>query len=157
MPVVGRAIDAIVWGAMMSSTADFNEFNRNLIAEFRANDGKVGGMFANAPLMLLTSTGAKSGQERTSPLVYTTDGDRMVVIASKGGAPTHPDWYHNLVANPTATIELPGERFQVRARRAEGEERDRLYDAQAALMPNFAEYQQNTTRKIPLFILERVD
>ncbi len=81
----------------------------------------------------------------------------MVVIASKGGAPTHPDWYHNLVANPTATIELPGERFQVRARRAEGEERDRLYDAQAALMPNFAEYQQNTTRKIPLFILERVD
>ncbi|MBA2520347.1 MAG: nitroreductase family deazaflavin-dependent oxidoreductase [Chloroflexia bacterium] len=140
----------------MSSTADFNEFNRNLIAEFRANDGKVGGMFANAPLMLLTSTGAKSGQERTSPLVYTTDGDRMVVIASKGGAPTHPDWYHNLVANPTATIELPGERFQVRARRAEGEERDRLYDAQAALMPNFAEYQQNTTRKIPLFILERV-
>ncbi|MDQ3411385.1 MAG: nitroreductase family deazaflavin-dependent oxidoreductase [Chloroflexota bacterium] len=141
----------------MSSTADFNEFNRNLIAEFRANDGKVGGMFANAPLMLLTSTGAKSGQERTSPLVYTTDGDRMVVIASKGGAPTHPDWYHNLVANPTATIELPGERFQVRARRAEGEERDRLYDAQAALMPNFAEYQQNTTRKIPLFILERVD
>ncbi len=141
---------------MMSTTSEANEFNNNLIAEIRANDGKVGGMFANSPLMLLTSMGAKSGRERTSPLVYTTDGDRMVVIASKGGAPTHPDWYHNLVANPTATIELPGERFQVRARRAEGEERQRLYDAQAALMPNFAEYQRNTTREIPLFILERV-
>ncbi|MDQ3695427.1 MAG: nitroreductase family deazaflavin-dependent oxidoreductase [Chloroflexota bacterium] len=140
----------------MSTTSEANEFNNNLIAEIRANDGKVGGMFANSPLMLLTSMGAKSGRERTSPLVYTTDGDRMVVIASKGGAPTHPDWYHNLVANPTATIELPGERFQVRARRAEGEERQRLYDAQAALMPNFAEYQRNTTREIPLFILERV-
>jgi deazaflavin-dependent oxidoreductase (nitroreductase family) len=139
----------------VSETADANDFNRNLIAEFRAHDGKVGGMFANAPLMLLTTTGAKTGKERTAPVVYTTDADRLVVIASKGGAPTHPDWYHNLVANPTATVELPGERFEVRARVAEGEEHDRLYAAQAALMPNFAEYQQNTTRKIPVVILER--
>ncbi len=139
----------------MSSTADFNEFNRNLIVEFRADDGKVGGMFANSPLMLLTTIGAKSGQERTSPLVYTTDGDRMVVIASKGGAPTHPDWYHNLVANPEVKVELPGETYQGRAVEQTGEERDRLYDQQAAQMPFFAEYQRGTDRKIPLFTIER--
>lgn len=139
----------------MATTADPNDFNQNLINEFRATDGKVTGIFANAPLILLTTTGAKSGQPRTSPLVYTTDADRLVIIASKGGADTHPDWYHNLIANPTATVELPGETFAVRARVAAGEERDRLYAAQAALMPNFAEYEQNTSRKIPVVILER--
>lgn len=139
----------------MTETTAPNEFNDNLIAEFRANEGRVSGMFANAPLMLLTTTGAKSGRQRTSPLVYTTDADRIVVIASKAGAPSHPDWYHNLVADPAATVELPGERFAVRARVAAGEEHDRLFAAQAALMPNFAEYQRNTTRKIPVIILER--
>jgi len=136
--------------------ADMNEFNRNLIAEFRANGGKVGGMFANSPLVILTTTGAKSGLPREIPLVYSTDGDRLVVIASKGGAPTHPDWYHNLVANPDVRVELPGETYQARAVIAEGEERDRLFDRQAAAMPNFAEYQRGTERRIPVMVLERV-
>src|SRR5215218_5086655 len=92
-----------------------SDFNRRLVEEFRANNGKVGGPFADRPLMVLTTTGAKSGLPRTIPLVYTRDGDRLVIIASKGGAPTNPDWYHNLVANPTATVELPGKTFQVTA------------------------------------------
>ena len=133
-----------------------NQFNQDLIAEFRANGGKVTGRFAGRPLLLLTTTGAKSGQPRTMPLVYTKDGDNLVIIASKGGSDANPDWYHNLVANPEATIELPGEQFRVRARRTAGEERRRLYDAQAALMPAFADYEQKTTREIPLFVLERV-
>jgi deazaflavin-dependent oxidoreductase (nitroreductase family) len=133
-----------------------NDFNQSLIEEFRANDGKVTGVFAGRPLLLLTTTGAKSGQPRVSPLVYTTDGDRIVIIASKGGAPTNPDWYRNIVANPVVTVELPGETFQARATVIEGAERTRLYDAQAALMPGFAEYQQKTTRQIPVIVLERI-
>jgi deazaflavin-dependent oxidoreductase (nitroreductase family) len=133
-----------------------NDFNQSLIEEFRANDGKVTGVFAGRPLLLLTTTGAKSGQPRVSPLVYTTDGDRIIIIASKGGAPTNPDWFRNVVANPTVTVELPGETFQARATVVEGAERQRLYDAQAALMPAFAEYQQKTTRQIPVVILERI-
>jgi deazaflavin-dependent oxidoreductase (nitroreductase family) len=138
------------------SSGDWNDFNRQLIAEFRANGGKVGGQFANAPLLLLTTTGARSGQPRTTPLAHTTDGDRLVVIASKGGAPTNPDWYHNLVANPEATVEVGTERFPARATVARGEERDRLYARHAALMPTFAEYERMTTRAIPVVILERV-
>src|SRR6476620_8402590 len=137
----------------MSSPGNFNE---NLIAEFRANAGTVTGPFAGRPLLLLTTTGAKSGQSRTSPLVYTTDGDRLVVIASKGGAPSSPDWYHNLVANPTVTVELPDETFTARATVAEGEERDRLFAAQAAMMPAFAKYEQKTERQIPAVLLERI-
>lgn len=139
-----------------SGPPDMNEVNRSVVAEFRANGGKVGGMFAGVPLLLLTHTGAKSGQVRTSPLAYTTDGDRVVVIASKGGAPTSPDWYHNLIAHPAATVELPEEAYPARARVAEGDERDRLYGAMAARMPNFAEYQRNTSRRIPVVVLERV-
>ena len=134
----------------------WNEFNANLINEFRANGGKVSGQFAGAPMILITTKGAKSGQERTTPLVYTRDGDNYVIIASKGGAPTHPAWYHNLVANPEATAEVGTEKFRVRARVAQGEERQRLYDAQAALMPNFAEYQKKTTRQIPVVVLEPI-
>jgi deazaflavin-dependent oxidoreductase (nitroreductase family) len=133
-----------------------NDFNQKVIAEFRANGGKVGPPFEGAPMLLLTTTGAKSGQQRTTPLVHTMDGDRLVVIASKAGAPNHPAWYHNLVANPTVTVEKGTERFQARARVAGDEERDRLYAAQARLMPNFAEYQQKTTRRIPVVVLERV-
>ena len=136
--------------------SDMNEFNQKVIAEFRANGGKVGPPFEGAPMLLLTTTGAKSGQQRTTPLVHTMDGDRLVVIASKAGAPNHPAWYHNLVANPTVTVEKGTERFQARARVAGDEERDRLYAAQARLMPNFAEYQQKTTRRIPVVVLERV-
>ena len=135
--------------------SDYHSFNQNLIEEFRANNGQVTGPFAGAPLMLLTTTGAKSGKQRTTPLVHTRAGDNLVVIASKGGAPTNPDWYYNLVANPIATVELPNETFTVRAREATGDERDRLYAAQAEVMPNFAEYQKNTSRTIPLFVLER--
>jgi deazaflavin-dependent oxidoreductase (nitroreductase family) len=136
--------------------ADPNDFNQNLIEEYRATAGNVTGVFAGRPLMLLTTTGARSGQPRTAPLVYTTDGDDFVVIASKGGAPTNPDWYHNLRANPLVSVELGPDTFQARARVTEGEERERLYDAQAALMPAFADYQRKSTREIPVVVLERI-
>lgn len=137
--------------------ADANDFNQKVIEEFRANGGKVGGMFANRAMLLLTTTGAKSGQPRIAPLVYTTDGDRIVVIASKGGAPTNPDWYHNLLAQPLTTVEVGAEAYQARASVTSGAERERLYAAQAELMPFFAEYQRNTEREIPVVVLERVD
>jgi deazaflavin-dependent oxidoreductase (nitroreductase family) len=134
---------------------DFNAFNKGIIDEFRASGGKVGGMFAGAPMVLLTTRGARSGQPRTTPLVYTTDGDRLVVLASKGGADTNPAWYHNLVANPDVTVEVGSEKFTATAAVPTGPERDRLFNAQAALMPNFAEYQQKTKRRIPVVTLER--
>ena len=140
----------------MADTTDFNAFNRSVIAEFRDNEGVVSGPFAGAPLLLLTTIGAKSGAERTTPLVHTRDGDRIVIIASKGGAPSHPDWYRNVTANPDVTVELPGERFRAKARVAEGHERDRLFRAQADLMPNFDEYATKTDRVIPVVVLERV-
>lgn len=140
---------------MTLNPSNRKEFNRQLIEEFRTNGGKVTGQFAGRPLLLLTSTGAKSGRAYTTPLVYTKDGDRLVIIASKGGAPTNPDWYHNLVAHPTATVELPDERFQAKVVVTAGAERDRLFNEQAKQMPNFAEYQRNTTRKIPVIVLER--
>jgi len=133
-----------------------SDFNQNVITEFRANGGKVGGPFEGAPMMLLTTTGAKSGQARTSPVVYTKDGARYVIIASKAGAPTNPDWFHNLVANPEVTLEVGTETFPARATVTSGEERTRLYDAHAALMPGFAEYAQKTTREIPVVVLERL-
>ncbi|HUI49477.1 MAG TPA: nitroreductase family deazaflavin-dependent oxidoreductase [Acidimicrobiia bacterium] len=135
---------------------DFAGFNAALIDEFRNNAGHVTGMFAGAPIVLITTTGAKSGKRRTTPIVYTTDGDNVVIIASKGGAPTSPDWYHNLVANPDVTVELPSETFEARARVTEDPERERLFRAQAAIMPNFAEYEKATSRKIPVVVLERV-
>jgi deazaflavin-dependent oxidoreductase (nitroreductase family) len=135
--------------------ADVRDFNRDLIDEFRANHGQVTGIFAGRPVLLLTTTGAKSGKQHTTPVVYTADGDRLVIIASKGGAPTNPAWYHNLVANPTVTIELPDETFEARAVVTTGEERQRLFDAQAAEMPNFNDYAAKTTREIPVIALER--
>ncbi|GAC1335623.1 MAG: nitroreductase family deazaflavin-dependent oxidoreductase [Chloroflexota bacterium] len=140
----------------MSDITEEQRFNQELIAEYRAKGGKVDGRFAHSPLLLLTTTGAKSGLPRTMPLVYSTDGDRLIVIASKGGAPNHPDWYHNLVANAMVIVELGAERFPARALLATGEERQRLYDQQAALMPFFATYQENTARQIPVVILERL-
>ena len=133
-----------------------NDFNRDLVDEFRTSGGKVTGPFERAPLLLLTHTGAKSGTQRTNPLVYTRDGDDIVIIASKGGAPAHPHWYLNVVANPVVTVELPGESFDARARVAEGAERDRLFRAQADAMPNFDEYQTKTDRLIPVVVLERI-
>jgi deazaflavin-dependent oxidoreductase (nitroreductase family) len=137
-------------------STDFATFNRDLIVQFRENAGEIKeGMFKGAPILLLTTRGAKSGTTYTTPLAYTRDGDRLVIIASKGGAPTNPAWYHNLVANPTVTIEVGTDKYDAKASVAQGEERDRLYDAQAALMPGFAEYQKNTTRRIPVIVLER--
>jgi len=132
------------------------DINTDVIEQFRTNHGRIqSGMFKGARLLLLTTTGAKSGKTRINPLAFTRDGENYVIIASKGGSPTHPDWYHNLVANPDVTVEVGTERIDVRARVAQGEERDRLYAAQAALMPGFAEYQRNTTRQIPVVVLER--
>ena len=135
--------------------AEPNDWNSKIIAEFHANGGKVGGPFEGAPLLLLTTTGAKSGQRRTTPLVYMPDGDRMIIFASKAGAPTNPDWYHNLVAHPQVTVEVGTETFNATAVVITGEERDRLYSQQAKLNPGFAEYQEKTTRKIPVIALKR--
>src|SRR5688572_14209985 len=108
----------------MSSTRDWNAHNKQVIEEFRANGGLISGKRPEHQLILLTTTGAKSGLTRINPLNFSTDGDRIIVIASKGGSPTHPDWYHNLVANPEAVIEIGTEKFPVRATVAEGEERE---------------------------------
>ncbi len=133
-----------------------NDWNQNIINEFRANGGKVGGMFEGSPMLLLTTTGAKTGRQSTSPLMYNTDGDRILVFGSKGGAPTHPDWYHNLVANPQVTVEQGTETFKANATVLTDEERDRLYQIQAEQYPQFATYQENLTRKIPVIALERI-
>jgi deazaflavin-dependent oxidoreductase (nitroreductase family) len=134
--------------------SDPNDFNRGIIDEFRANGGRVGGRFDGAPMLILHTTGAKSGAERENPLVYAQRGDDVVVFASKAGAPTHPAWYLNLVANPDASIEIGTETRQVRARVAEGDERDEIWSRQKAAMPGFAEYEQKTSREIPVVILE---
>jgi deazaflavin-dependent oxidoreductase (nitroreductase family) len=139
-----------------TTTPTTNDWNSEIIEHFRANQGTMhSGPFKGGQLLLLTTSGARSGRLHTNPLAYTRDGDRYVVIASKGGAPTNPDWYHNVVANPAVTIEVGPERFPATARVAEGEERDRLYAAQAAVMPGFAEYQRHTRRRIPVITLER--
>ena len=137
------------------SDAAPDDFNARIIADFRANGGEVGPPFEGAPMVLLHTTGARSGKERVNPLVYTTDGDRYVIIASKGGAPEDPQWFRNVLVNPEVTLEVGDETFAARARVAEGDERDRLYRAQADLMPNFDEYQRATSRTIPVVVLER--
>jgi deazaflavin-dependent oxidoreductase (nitroreductase family) len=134
---------------------EFEDFNRNLVQEFRANKGKVGGMFEGAPLLLLTTTGARTGQARVAPLAYTRDNGRFVVIASKGGSPSHPDWYFNLRANPEVTVEVGEEKFPAMATIQRGDERQRLFDQMAQAMPNFAEYQRNTHRELPVIVLEQ--
>ena len=129
-------------------------YNQTVIQEFRANGGKVGGPEL---LLLLTTTGARSGQPRTTPVAYSLDGDRLVSLASNGGALANPDWYHNLLANPLVTVELGTGQFQARAVVVEGQERERLFAQHAALMPGFAEYQQKTMRQIPVVLLDRVN
>ena len=139
----------------MASPADRKAFNAALIEEFRANGGKVGGRFEGRPVVLITTTGAKSGRKYTTPLVYLQDGERRLIFASKAGAPTSPDWYHNLVANPTVTVEVGTETYDATAVVITGEERDRLYAKQVETTPIFGEYQQKTTRVIPVVALER--
>ena len=138
------------------SDIDFHAFNKGIVDEFRANHGVVGGPFEGAPMILITHKGAKSGIERTSPLVYTRDGDRVVIIASMGGAPNHPAWFHNIKANPQVQVEIGDERYLADAEiLAGGDEHRRLYDQQAALMPNFKEYQDKTDRVIPVVVLTK--
>lgn len=135
---------------------DMADFNRQVIEEFRANEGRVGGMFEGAPMILITTTGARSGEPRTQPLVYRQgEGDTVYIFASKAGADTHPAWYHNLVANPDVVVEIGTDRYDATAEVLEGEERDRVFDAHKAQMPNFAEYEQKTSRVIPVVALHR--
>jgi deazaflavin-dependent oxidoreductase (nitroreductase family) len=132
-----------------------SDWNAAIIDEFRANEGKVGGQFEGAPMLLLHTTGAKSGSPRVNPLVYQADGDRLVIFGSAAGAPANPDWYHNLVANPEVTVEVGTETIPLRARVAEGEEHQQLWTRQKEMMPGFADYETRTTRQIPVIILER--
>jgi deazaflavin-dependent oxidoreductase (nitroreductase family) len=141
----------------MSATAEYADFTTKLIETFRANAGTLpAGPFKGRDLLLLTTTGGRTGLPRTSPLAFSRDGDRYIVIASKGGAPTHPAWYLNLLANPIVRVEVGPETIQATATVAQGAQRRRLYDAHAALMPTFAEYEQRTDREIPVVILERL-
>jgi deazaflavin-dependent oxidoreductase (nitroreductase family) len=136
-----------------SDMADANDWNSKVIAEFRDNGGKVGGQFEGAPLLLLTTTGRRSGKQRVNPMMYLADDGRLLVFASKAGAPVHPDWYLNLVANPDVTIEVGTETFPARAEVLEGAERDEKYAEQARRYPGFADYQARTDRVIPVIAL----
>lgn len=131
-----------------------NDFNAGVIEEFRANGGTAGGIFEGKPLLLLHNVGARSGTDFVTPLVYLKDGDNWVIFASKGGAPNHPGWYHNLKANPAVSIEIGSETVDVTAEEATGEERGRLYSTQEEQQPQFAEYAQKTDRKIPVIVLK---
>jgi deazaflavin-dependent oxidoreductase (nitroreductase family) len=137
----------------MSTT---NDWNQAIIKEFRENKGKVGGPFAGMDLVLLHTTGAKSGIERINPVAYLTDRDRIAVFASKAGAPSNPDWYYNILAHPELTVEVGSETFQVKASVAVEPERSRLYDKMAAMHSGFGEYQEKTKRVIPVIILTRI-
>ena len=136
--------------------SDVNNWNKKVIEEFRANEGRVGGNFEGKTLLLLHTMGAKSQQERINPVACIKDGDRLAVIASKGGAPTHPDWYFNIVANPQVTVEVGVENFQALASVAEEPERTRLYNQMVEVMPGFDDYRRNTTRVIPVIVLTPV-
>jgi deazaflavin-dependent oxidoreductase (nitroreductase family) len=136
--------------------SEADERNKKIIDEFRANEGRVGGRFEGRTLLLLHTKGAKSKQERINPVAYVKDGDRFVVIASKGGAPTHPSWYYNVVANPELTIEVGTEIFQAHAAVAEEPDRTRLYNKMVEMMPGFDDYRQKTTRVIPVIVLTPV-
>lgn len=139
----------------MTQPGDFNEMNRKVIDEFRANGGKVGGMFEGKPLVLVHHVGAKSGTERITPLVPYLEGDRIFIVASKAGADTNPDWFHNLVAHPNTTVELGTETFPVTARVVSEDERAEIYAKQVAAQPQFGDYQKNTPRTIPVIELQR--
>lgn len=133
-----------------------NNWNQQIIKEFRENGGKVGGPFAGGTLLLLHTIGAKTGEPRLNPLAYLDVGpNQYAIFASKAGAPSNPDWYHNLLAHPDVTVEIGTETFPARARVATGEERERIWTRQKQVMPGFAEYEKKTSRQIPVIILER--
>ena len=133
-----------------------HERNKRIIDEFRANDGKVSGRFEGKTLLLLHTKGARSGQERINPLAYVRDGDRFVIIASKGGSPTNPSWYYNILANPLVSVEVGTEKFQAHATVAEEPERTRLYNKMVEMMPGFDDYRRKTGRVIPVIMLTPV-
>ncbi|HEY3735227.1 MAG TPA: nitroreductase family deazaflavin-dependent oxidoreductase [Streptosporangiaceae bacterium] len=134
-----------------------SDWNSKIIEEFRANEGRVGGQFEGAPLLLLHTTGARTGQQRVNPVMYLRlDGGGYAVFASKAGAPDNPDWYHNLMANPQVQAEIGTETVDLRARVTQGEERERIWTAQKAAYPGFADYESKTTRQIPVVVLEPV-
>ena len=133
-----------------------SDWNDKIIAEFRANGGKVGGPFEGANMLLLHHVGAKSGAERVTPLVYFPDGDRMLIIASKAGAPTNPDWYHNLRAHPRVDVEVGTDTVAVAATELPAAERDETWAELTAIAPGFADYQTRTSRVIPVLELRRV-
>jgi deazaflavin-dependent oxidoreductase (nitroreductase family) len=134
---------------------DRNDYNRQVIEEFRANGGKVSGEWEHTPLLLLTTTGAKSGARRITPMGYLPDGDRLIVLASNGGAPARPDWYHNLLAHPEVTVEVGTETFDAIAVVTDDSERNRLWTKAVELYPHLAEYQAKTTHQIPVIALSR--
>lgn len=133
-----------------------SDMNLKVIEEFRANDGKVGGFFVNNKLLLLHTTGARSGKDRINPLVTFEDGNRLVIVASKGGAPSHPDWYYNILSNPDVEVEYGTERFQAKAVVTEEPERTRLYGIMETKMSSFTEYREKAGRVIPVVILTRL-
>jgi deazaflavin-dependent oxidoreductase (nitroreductase family) len=141
----------------MSDTSDEKAFHARRVAEFRANGGKLNPPLDTHPLLVLTTTGAKSGEPRSTPMSYSTDGDRVIVVAANGGAAANPDWYHNLVANPVVTVELGGEAFKARATVAAEPERSRIFEQHATSRPNFVEFQGKTTRRLPVVVLERIE
>ncbi len=132
-----------------------NDWNAPIIEEFHANGGKVGGPFAGSSLLLLITTGAKSGQQRVNPLAYLAEGERMFIFASKAGAPTNPDWYYNLIAHPAVEVEVGTEKFAATAVEITGEERDQIFARQARQSPGFADYEKKTDRVIPVVELIR--
>jgi deazaflavin-dependent oxidoreductase (nitroreductase family) len=135
----------------------FQDFNQALIRDLRANKGQASsGPFKGRDVLILTTKGAKSGEVRENPLVYTRDGEHLVIVASKGGSPTNPSWYHNLVTHPDVTVEAEGDTFKARAHVPQGEEYERLYTQHADINPPFHEYRQKTSRKIPVIVLERI-
>ena len=139
----------------MGSAEELLNFNKNVIEEFRANSGKCGGMFEGNPMILVTMKGAKSGRELVSPLSYCPDGDDCIIMASAGGSPKHPNWYHNLVAHPDVTVERGNEKYSATAVLAEGADRDAAFQKMTTAMPRFADYQAGVEREIPMFILKR--
>jgi deazaflavin-dependent oxidoreductase (nitroreductase family) len=154
---MANTIDEVDVDRLIADPRAIDEMNQGVIKDFRANQGKVGGPMEGMPVLLMTMTGAKSGRSLTRPLCYSRDGDRIVIIASFGGGPRNPPWYYNLLANPTVTVEVGTDKFKARAAEAKGAERQRLFEAQAGLMPFFNDYQKKTRRQIPVLTLTRID
>jgi deazaflavin-dependent oxidoreductase (nitroreductase family) len=150
-------IDQVDVDRLITDPRAMDQLNQGVIKEFRANQGKVGGPMEGMPVLLLTMTGAKTGRTLTRPLCYSRDGERIVIIASYGGGPRNPPWYYNLLVNPVVTVEVGSEKFKARAAQASGVERQRLFEAQARLMPFFNDYQQKTKRQIPVLTLTKID